>query len=257
MSVPESYAPVEAVTPRNGAAVAAMVLGIIALVLSVVVIGGVVGVVALILGIVGVTRPGKKGMAVTGIVTGACALPVAFIALFFWLAFGMAAMAAGPRVRMAHYNGTLATISNLKTAIDSFEVDNGRLPTEVEGLAVLLVNPGGDLQNSWAGPYMQGGKLPLDGWGHDFVYTNEDKFSYNVISAGPDGQLGTDCVWRANVRYKGWCAAQSVQTPNYFVDIAGCHASLTNGKLKDCRHDAGRFTIGRAVFPGGGMDTRR
>ena len=96
------------------------------------------------------------------------------------------------RVEMARRNGTIAAISNLKTAIDTFEVDNGRVPLENEGLAVLLINPGADLTNSWAGPYIQGGKLPLDGWGHDFTYTSPDKYSYNIVSPGPDGQMGTE-----------------------------------------------------------------
>jgi general secretion pathway protein G len=96
------------------------------------------------------------------------------------------------RVDMARRNSTIATISNLKTAIDTFEVDNGRLPTEQEGLLVLMVNPGGDLQNSWAGPYIQGGRLPMDGWGHDFTYTNPDKFTYDIISPGKNGVPGDD-----------------------------------------------------------------
>ena len=94
-------------------------------------------------------------------------------------------------VEISHRNATFLAMSNLKTGLDAFEVDNGRLPTEAEGLTVLLVNPGGDVQNSWAGPYVQGGKLPLDQWGHGFVYTNPDKFTFNVTSAGPDGKLGT------------------------------------------------------------------
>jgi general secretion pathway protein G len=96
------------------------------------------------------------------------------------------------RVDMARRNSTIATISNLKTAIDTFEVDNGRLPTDQEGLSVLLVGPGGDLQNSWAGPYIQGDHLPLDGWGHDFIYSNPDQFVYDIISPGKDGVPGND-----------------------------------------------------------------
>jgi len=96
------------------------------------------------------------------------------------------------RVEMARRNSTIAAISNLKTAIDAFEVDNGRLPEESEGLDVLVTNPGGDLANTWAGPYLQGGTLPMDGWGHPFTYTKSDKYNYNVMSNGTDGAQGTD-----------------------------------------------------------------
>ena len=90
----------------------------------------------------------------------------------------------------AKRNGTLATISNLKTAIDTFEVDNGRLPREAEGLQVLLASPGGDVAASWCGPYITA--LPQDPWGHPYIYSNPDRFTYNIVSAGPDGQFGTD-----------------------------------------------------------------
>src|SRR4051812_18464811 len=68
------------------------------------------------------------------------------------------------RVEMARRNSTIAAIANLKTAIDAFEVDNGRLPEENEGLDVLIAAPGGDLSASWAGPYLNGGAIPIDGW---------------------------------------------------------------------------------------------
>ena len=87
MSEPVAYASAQTMPARNDIAVAAMVVGIAALLLSPVVMGGVLGVVALILGIVGVMRPGKKGQAVTGIITGTCALPVTFVAVVYvdWL----------------------------------------------------------------------------------------------------------------------------------------------------------------------------
>jgi general secretion pathway protein G len=96
------------------------------------------------------------------------------------------------RVDMARRNSTIATISNLKTAIDTFEVDNGRLPTDQDGLTVLLINPGGDLSATWAGPYIQGDHLPLDGWGHDFFYSNPDKYTYEISSPGKNGVPGDD-----------------------------------------------------------------
>jgi len=41
-------------------------------------------------------------------------------------------------------------ISNLKVALDAFEIDNGRFPTTEEGLTALIANPA-DLAN-WTHP---------------------------------------------------------------------------------------------------------
>jgi general secretion pathway protein G len=95
------------------------------------------------------------------------------------------------RVAMAKRNASIATIANLKSAIDTFEIDNGRLPSDQEGLDALIVNPGNDITN-WNGPYVKGGKIPTDGWGNALTYQLIDKFNYNIISGGEDGQEGTD-----------------------------------------------------------------
>ena len=41
----------------------------------------------------------------------------------------------------------------LKTAIDSFRLDVGRLPSSDEGLEALIENPGSE---KWQGPYLAG-----------------------------------------------------------------------------------------------------
>lgn len=71
-------------SPRNGLGVAALVLGIIALVTSFFLLGGLIGLVAVILGIVGLVRvrrgqANNSGMAIAGIVTGALAILIAII----------------------------------------------------------------------------------------------------------------------------------------------------------------------------------
>ena len=88
----------------------------------------------------------------------------------------------------------IAEISRLKTAIDTFEIDNGRPPREDEGLAALLQAPP-DLKESWNGPYINGKEIPVDQWGHPFRYvgpSKESPWDYNIISAGSDGVFGTE-----------------------------------------------------------------
>lgn len=88
---------------------------------------------------------------------------------------------------------TIATISNMTTTIETFCVDNGRYPTTAEGLETLIRAPAG-MEATWKGPYIAGGALPTDGWGREFIYRmpgKRDPKDFDVISAGPDGTVGT------------------------------------------------------------------
>src|SRR4051794_13684285 len=52
-----------------------------------------------------------------------------------------------------------AGISNISTALHTFEVDNGHFPTTDEGLQVLINKPGNPTAD-WHGPYLD--RLPVD-----------------------------------------------------------------------------------------------
>jgi len=86
-----------------------------------------------------------------------------------------------------------AGAQQLLNAVEEFRLDAGRLPTEEEGLRVLIVRPDG-LQ-SWDGPYLQRTSVPPDPWGNAFVYRrftsgDEYPFDYTVLSLGADGAPG-------------------------------------------------------------------
>jgi general secretion pathway protein G len=172
-----------------------MVLGIAGIVLSFVVIGGLLGLAALILGIVAVTRPGRKGMSITGITTGALSLPIAFVAIFFWagmiLAFSTAsAVRASARASLPPQ--TESTIFDIELALISFEIDNARYPSTQEGLEALVTCPPGLAgAATWT---KQLDAVPVDAWGRPFVYMGPDSApdgEYQIISAGPDGTFNT------------------------------------------------------------------
>lgn len=135
------------------------------------------------------------------------------LAVILWVVF-LLVMLAGvliPRFTRPVPSGVtpasraFAEISNLKTAIDTFEVDCGRVPREDEGLAVLLQAPP-DLKDLWAGPYINDKndkEVPLDPWGHPlrYVRVSEDSpIGFNIISAGPDGIFGT----QDDIDINGW-----------------------------------------------------
>ena len=78
-------------------------------------------------------------------------------------------------------------VTNIATALDLFMIDVGRYPTQQEGLAALVVNPG---IAKWEGPYLKKGKMPLDPWDHPYQYRipGTDGRDYDLFSLGPDGK---------------------------------------------------------------------
>ena len=97
------------------------------------------------------------------------------------------------RGKDAQIAATVTQISAFKTALNTFEVDNGYFPKGQNGLQDLIQQPR-DAQN-WHGPYLDTDAVPKDPWGKDYVYTCPGKHnptSFDIMSAGPDGQAGTD-----------------------------------------------------------------
>ena len=96
------------------------------------------------------------------------------------------------RTEQARLTAAQSQISTFGTALDAFEVDNGSYPKGKSGLNDLVVQPR-DAQN-WRGPYMKS-EVPLDPWGHAYVYECPGKHnpsSYDLMSLGPDGRAGSE-----------------------------------------------------------------
>ena len=82
----------------------------------------------------------------------------------------------------------VAVSANISSALDLFEMENGRFPTTDEGLAALRANPAS--LPDWKGPYLK--KDPKDPWERPYFYKcpgvhNSD---YDLYSAGPNGVEG-------------------------------------------------------------------
>lgn len=78
--------------------------------------------------------------------------------------------------------------SSLSLALDMFEHDLGRYPTNSEGLGALMTDPG---VTNWKGPYLKSGLKP-DPWGNNYVYQLDATTGQPIVrSNGPDGQAGT------------------------------------------------------------------
>lgn len=81
-----------------------------------------------------------------------------------------------------------AQIEALGKALDQYQLDTRRVPTQQQGLAALVVKPADE--PNWAGPYLKKA-VPADPWGHPYVYRSPGaKTDYELLSLGRDGKPG-------------------------------------------------------------------
>ena len=82
-------------------------------------------------------------------------------------------------------------IASLVGALKLYKLDNGRYPSQDQGLKALVEKPGGDpAPANWKkGGYLE--RLPKDPWGGDYLYLNPGlNGEIDVMSYGADGQTG-------------------------------------------------------------------
>jgi general secretion pathway protein G len=102
---------------------------------------------------------------------------------------GLLAALVAPRmfgkVGSAKQKTAKAQIELFCTAIDTFRLDMGRFPKDLEELVKKVDD------NKWEGPYLPKA-IPLDQWGHPYEYKcpGEDGRDYDIISYGADGTSG-------------------------------------------------------------------
>jgi general secretion pathway protein G len=81
----------------------------------------------------------------------------------------------------------------MKTSLFTYRMTMGDYPSTADGLQALLTPPGNKAA-SWKGPYVEGGKIPVDPWGEPYQYASpgtKNKNGYDIWSKGPDKQSGT------------------------------------------------------------------
>lgn len=105
---------------------------------------------------------------------------------------GMIMALVGPRVlnylSESKAKAAKIQIESFSSALDLYYLDLGRYPTSNEGLVGLTR---ANNQAGWNGPYLRGGVVPNDPWGHGYVYRSPGASApYEIISLGSDGQEG-------------------------------------------------------------------
>jgi general secretion pathway protein G len=83
-------------------------------------------------------------------------------------------------------------IATFTTALQMFQIDTGAYPSTTQGLVPLILRPPGT--TNWHGSYLaERSAIPLDPWGHKYVYEHSTAGSVQtcaVISWGSDGRPG-------------------------------------------------------------------
>lgn len=82
-------------------------------------------------------------------------------------------------------------IGSIVQALKLYRLDNGRYPTQDQGLQALIAKPSTDpIPTNWKdGGYLE--RLPNDPWGHSYKYLNPGVHSeIDVFSYGADGRDG-------------------------------------------------------------------
>lgn len=80
-----------------------------------------------------------------------------------------------------------------KTSLMTYRLQTGSYPSTAEGLQALVSAPAG-AAGKWQGPYVEGGKIPVDPWGEPYQYAFPGKRNtsgYDLWSKGPDKQSET------------------------------------------------------------------
>jgi general secretion pathway protein G len=90
-------------------------------------------------------------------------------------------------------------ITELEGALQMFAFDVGRYPNNSEGLEALVSNPGN--LDSWKGPYVKNGNLPMDPWEKPYIYRcpgahNNEFDLFTNGASGVEGQGGEIGNWK-------------------------------------------------------------
>ncbi|HEU4339568.1 MAG TPA: type II secretion system major pseudopilin GspG [Planctomycetota bacterium] len=98
------------------------------------------------------------------------------------------------RTEDAQIRATEATMTNIMTALRMYEMDNGKYPTQEQGVMSLIVKPTSAPEPKKWRKCLETSELPKDAWGNEFTYKNpgeKNTDGYDLVSGGPDGTVGS------------------------------------------------------------------
>ena len=88
----------------------------------------------------------------------------------------------GGQGEQARIAATRTSINAIKTAVETYEIRMGRYPNSIDDLT-----SGTDSMPA----LLEKGAIN-DSWGNPFDFKKTGKYDFKIVSAGPDGQMGTE-----------------------------------------------------------------
>ena len=104
---------------------------------------------------------------------------------------GIVGMRFTGQSKEARISAAKAQLSELKMALDTFEIKAGTYPTTRQGLEALVEKPAGMSIEKWPGKMFP--RIPKDQWDNEWQYRfpgTQNEEGYDLYSYGPDGQKG-------------------------------------------------------------------
>jgi general secretion pathway protein G len=110
------------------------------------------------------------------------------------LLVALAMNALSPVTDVAKKQKAAADVSAFRTALLTYQLNCGMLPTNDQGLKALWSRPTAEpVPAQWSAIFSE--DQTMDPWGHPYQYRNPGRHnpgSYDVFSMGPDGLPDTD-----------------------------------------------------------------
>jgi general secretion pathway protein G len=118
-------------------------------------------------------------------------LEILVVIAILGLLVGLAAPAAMRQLGFARGSVAKQSIDRLGAVLDLYKLDVGSYPSTAQGLQALVQRPAGAAV--WNGPYLNGGVLTPDPWGHPWQYRAPSAragHAYDLCSEGPEPEGG-------------------------------------------------------------------
>ena len=95
--------------------------------------------------------------------------------------------------QLGHAKDSIArqSIAQISSVLDLYKLDVGNYPNTQDGLQALITQP--EDAPSWAGPYLKSSNLPVDPWGHAYLYQDPSTrpgVDYDLCSLGSADKQG-------------------------------------------------------------------
>lgn len=116
-------------------------------------------------------------------------LELLVVIVILGLLIGLVAPALLSQLGRAKTSIAAQSVEQIGSVLDLYKLDIGRYPTTDQGLKALITDPSG--VSGWHGPYLKQTKVPLDPWGHEFIYqypSSRPGLAYDLCSEGPAGR---------------------------------------------------------------------